>query len=104
MVNKDITRVKEWKKLKDLSEQEFEQIANESVLERIKKNDPYINFRDFAIEEVYAKDGEIGEVIEVFLPNSTSGYGDRTKVWSAKVKINNQIKTFRLTSLNIIKQ
>jgi hypothetical protein len=48
----------------------------------------------------YAQCGEIGEIIEIFRPIGTGG--GEIKPLSAKVLINNEIKTFRLTSLDII--
>ena len=48
----------------------------------------------------YAQEGEIGTVVEVFITEQSVLH--YASVHHAKVKINNQIKTFRLTSLEII--
>ena len=51
-------------------------------------------------EVLYAKEGEQGVVTDLFLSDNGSGYGK----WNAKVLIEGQIKTFRLTSLEKIVQ
>ena len=48
----------------------------------------------------YAQKGQVGTITEIFRPVPT-GYGEIKPLY-AKVKINDQIKTFRLTSLDII--
>ena len=70
-VNKDITRVKEW-------------VWNETGKNGYPDHDP--------VMEQYAKEGETGVILEVFVAND----------YCAKVKINDQIKTLRLTSLDHI--
>lgn len=47
---------------------------------------------------LYAKEGEVGEVIELFVGESSAGM-ERSARWNAKVLIENQIKTFRLSSI-----
>lgn len=47
---------------------------------------------------LYAKEGEVGEINELFVAESSAGM-ERSARWYAKVLIENQIKTFRLTSI-----
>lgn len=62
----------------------------------INKNDKVMVNKEINRKEgLYAVKGEVGEVIEVFYPE--------TKVPHAKVLIEGKIKTFRLTSLDKIK-
>jgi len=51
-------------------------------------------------EVLYSKEGEVGEIIEIFYPpNSSAGAASKPH---AKVSIQNEIKTFRLTSIEKI--
>ena len=52
------------------------------------------------ISVLYAKQGEIGVVQEIFRPHEVS-FG-QPKQLCAKVLISNKIKTFRLTSLEVV--
>jgi hypothetical protein len=56
-------------------------------------NEPQFNTK-------YADCGEIGVIVAIFRPIGTGG--GEIKPLSAKVLINNEIKTFRLTSLDVI--
>ena len=48
-------------------------------------------------EKLYAKAGESGEILEIFYPSNSSAMAP--KIPHAKVLIENQIKTFRLSSI-----
>ena len=58
-------------------------------------------FRQQPKQIKYATKGEIGEIVEIFYPQATGKWEDKPLPY-AKVMINNQIKTFRLTSLQQI--
>lgn len=77
-VNKDITRVKEWQLV-----------------------DAFPYPMNSPVYEEYAKEGDTGVILEVFRPQPTAA--GKIKPLSAKVRINDQIKTFRLTSLDHVK-
>lgn len=64
-----------------------------------KEGEEYIRRR--GIVGLYAKEGEVGIIVKIFRPIGTGGF--EIKPHSAKVKIGDKIKTFRLTSLDIIK-
>ena len=49
---------------------------------------------------LYASEGETGVIVEIFRPTPTGG--GEVKALCAKVKIGDKIKTFRLTSLEIV--
>ena len=49
---------------------------------------------------LYASEGETGVIVEIFRPIPTGG--GEVKALCAKVKIGDKIKTFRLTSLEIV--
>lgn len=49
---------------------------------------------------LYSAEGETGEVLEIFYPHNTGGLSP--KIPHAKVLIENQIKTFRLSSIEKI--
>lgn len=49
---------------------------------------------------LYASEGETGVIVEIFRPIPTGG--GEVKALCAKVKIQDKIKTFRLTSLEIV--
>ena len=49
---------------------------------------------------LYASEGETGVIVEIFRPTPTGG--GEVKALCAKVKIQDKIKTFRLTSLDIV--
>jgi hypothetical protein len=72
-VNKDITRVARW----------------ELVLSDWVQYPVHV-----PVLEEYAKEGDIGEVMDLFKGSNS---------WYAKVNINGKIKTFRITSLDILK-
>ena len=51
--------------------------------------------------ELYASKGETGSVENVF-PSSGSGHMSKDVRWNAKVRIGNVLKTFRVTSLEVV--
>lgn len=48
---------------------------------------------------LYAREGEVGEIIELFLSDDSRTVKGMKARWNAKVLIENQIKTFRLSSI-----
>lgn len=77
-VNKDIIRVKRWET---------------SILDGLSGSRP--------IMEEYAKQGDTGEVIEVFRGECTAA--NIPGPYFVKVKMGDRIKTFRMTSLEVVK-
>lgn len=52
--------------------------------------------------QVYAKAGDTGKVEEVFKGQTPSGNDDQY-FWYAKVRMGTELKTFRLTSIEVAK-
>lgn len=64
-------------------------------IHRLERN-PNLDYDEYSFQ-LYASKGECGVITELFIPDSTGMNGKSP--WCAKVKIEDVIKTFRLTSL-----
>ena len=72
-------------------------------MKKLRPNDQVTVLRDITRQEgPYAKAGETGKVVEVF--SNKVGAGEKSR-WFAKVLMDKgDIKTFRQTSLDILRQ
>lgn len=71
----------------------------------IKTGDSVRVLRDIERREgLYAKQGELGHVVEVFKTKPQSGGPTAEGTWYAKVKIGSHLKTLRLTSIEVVRQ
>jgi hypothetical protein len=61
----------------------------------------FVSGKGYSEEILYSKEGEIGEVFEVFYPDNSGA--NLPKIPHAKVLIEGQTKTFRLSSIEKLK-
>lgn len=88
-VKRDIFRWEEIRhKLVPYDSEAYQNSDPERRAETIRRNDIVRQNRQ---QVLYAKEGEVGRVIEVFASDSGT--------WNAKVLIDGKLKTFRITSL-----
>ena len=75
--------------------------VNKRIIRSVRTDNILDGLKSEYTFDLYAEEGETGFITELFRPHPTGG--GEVKPISAKVNINGQIKTFRLTSLDQVK-